>query len=309
MSTWALLWKMWNCLERRQATEGTGTEPGDIHICFLSCLQRYVALRTSFLPAGTTCKSLLPWRDWFGSNRFFDTSNIVTWGGEWGKFRYGRLIDPVDFYFVGGMQPSPQFLFQGCWVGFSWWLKVCHSSQVRDIEVKSATLGVRELSFVFAGDYCNYIWFLNSSSAISAPQISLNSSTPGRWLYSQKWLSCELMLESPCKHRKWHSFDSFVFCTCSLNDRLVISFLTTQSHKYLPNWISRGIFWVPPRSLNNCISSFPGFRCCKAYPPTTGSAISMLRSGGRRLARPRKQRRWSGRSPAGISSIEGSGTR
>ena len=76
-------------------------------ICFLSCLQRYVALRTSFLPAGTTCKSLLPWRDWFGSNRFFDTSNIVTWGGECGKFRYGRLIDPVDFYFVGGKQPSP----------------------------------------------------------------------------------------------------------------------------------------------------------------------------------------------------------
>ena len=27
------------------------------------------------------------------------------------------------------------------------------------------------------------------------------------------------MLESPCKHRKWHSFDSFVFCACSLNDR------------------------------------------------------------------------------------------
>lgn len=148
MSTWALLWKMWNCLERRQATEGTGTEPGDIHICFLSCLQRYVALRTSFLPAGTTCKSLLPWRDWFGSNRFFDTSNIVTWGGECGKFRYGRLIDPVDFYFVGGKQPSPspKFLFQVCWVGFSWWLKVCHSSQVCDIEVKSATLGVRGLS-------------------------------------------------------------------------------------------------------------------------------------------------------------------
>ena len=37
-------------------------------------------------------------------------------------------------------------------------------------------------------------------------------------LDDQKWLSCELMLESPCKHRKWHSFGSFVFCTCSLND-------------------------------------------------------------------------------------------
>lgn len=165
------------------------------------------------------------------------------------------------------MQPSPQFLFQGCWVGFSWWLKVCHSSQVRDIEVKSATLGVRELSFVFAGDYCNYIWFLNSSSAISAPQISLNSSTPGRWLYAQKWLSCELMLESPWNHRKWHSFDSFVFCTCSLNDRLVISFLTTQSHKYLQNWISWGIFWCHHviEQLHLKFSRFPLLQSLSTY--------------------------------------------
>ncbi len=124
---------------------GRELEPhGDVHICFLSCLQRQ-RLSTSFLLAGTTCKSLLPWRDWFGCNRFLDTSNIVTWG--------------VDSYFVG-FQAAFKAIFassllswifmmgQSMWFisGMWYWSQKCYSGSQRI-----------KLCFVFAGDELHLI--------------------------------------------------------------------------------------------------------------------------------------------------------